>query len=323
MKYPLRIALAVSALAGCCLVPASLFAATGEVTLSGSTWTGKVDGVTKYTGSSMGAAVNACNAAMSSGTINIRNSGTLSTQIGLGSNRNVNGNGVSINNNLSGSSTALIRSNNTSNVGASNINMQGTSAWFGMYFSTCQTQNFTGVNGQGGGISYRIDNCKGGWGSNFNFGSPNTSGSGGHGIETMGINGSSWSTVTSNDHTGGCGLLIQSFTQSASNHGTTVFATRACYGCGYAGFRTANTNRNTTLTYDDATSCGRGYFSVSNSADCTITRVNANNCTSHGAWIQSAYNTHVSGGTITNCNPCSAISQSISGAANTITVTCR
>ena len=107
------------------------------------------------------------------------------------------------------------------------------------------------------------------------------------------------------------------------NHGTTVFATRACYGCGYAGFRTANTNRNTTLTYDDATSCGRGYFSVSNSADCTITRVNANNCTSNGVWIQSAYNTHVSGGTITNCNPCSSISQSISGPANTCTVTCR
>ena len=179
------------------------------------------------------------------------------------------------------------------------------------------------MNGQGGGIAYRIDNCKGSWGAAFHLTSSiNVSGTGSHGVETMGIQGSSFSTVTANDHSGGCGVLIQSYNNSQANTGGTVMATRDCYGCGYAGFRTANTNRNQTLTYDDATSCGRGYFSVSNSRDCTITRVNATSCSDAGVWIQSAANTHVSGGTIQYCGYCSAISQQLDG-SNTCTVTCR
>lgn len=311
------------ALAVCALAALPARAATGEVTLSGSTWTGKVDGVTKYTGGSMGAAVNACNAAMSSGNINIRNSGNNTDQMNVGANRYIIGNGSTINATNSGSGSALVRANNVSTCGAASINMTGVAPWFGMYFSTCSNTGFSAVSGQGGGISYRIDNCKGGWGANFHVDSAiNVSGSGGHGIETMGIQGSKFGTVTSNDHPSGCGVLIQSFTNAQANTGSTVLATRACYGCGYAGFRTANTNRNQTLTYDDATSCGRGYFSVSNSRDCTITRVNANICTSNGVWIQSAANTHVSGGTITACNPCSAITQALDG-TNTCTVTCR
>ena len=301
----------------------SALAATGEVTLSGSTWTGKVDGSTKYTGTSMGAAVNACNAEMSSGTINIRNSGNNTTQLGIGSNRFVNGNGVTITGTNGGSATAVLRSNNTSNVGASNINMAGSVNWFGLYFSTCSTQNFSAVNGSGGGIAYRIDNCKGGWGASFHINSSiNVSGGGNNGVETMGIQGSSFGTVTSNDHSGGCGVLIQSYNNLQANTGSTVLATRDCYGCGYAGFRTANTNRNQTLTYDDATSCGRGFFSLTLSADQTITRVNATSCSDVGCWLQSTANTHVSGGTIQYCKSCSAITTPLSN-TNTVTVTCR
>jgi len=322
MKNTLRTALLASGLLGLGLVSVSMFAATGEVTLSGSTWTGKVDGVTKYTGSSMGAAANACSAAMTSGTINIRNSGNNTNQIGIGSNIIVNGNGVTITSTNSGSGTAMLRSQNSSNVGASNINMAGTAPWFGLYFSTCQTTPFTAVAGQGGGISYRIDNCKGGWGTNFTCGSINVSGSGNNGIETMGVSGNNWSAVTSSDHTAGCGVLIQSYGNTGASHGTTVMAVRDCYGCGYAGFRTANTNRNITLTYDDATSCGRGYFSVSGSRDCTVTRVNATNCTAHGVLIQSASNTHVLGGTITNCHPCTLFSLNLDN-TNTVIATCK
>ena len=311
-------------LAACSFTAVSAIASTGEVTLSGSTWTGKVDGVTKYTGTSMGSAVNACNAAMSSGTINIRNSGNNTNQLGIGSNRFVNGNGVTITATNSGTATALLRSNNTSNVGALNINMGGNAPWFGMYFSTCATQNFSAVNGSGGGISYRIDNCKGGWGSSFHINtSINVSGGGNNGVETMGIQGSSFGTVTSNDHSGGCGVLIQSYNNTQANTGSTVLATRDCYGCGYAGFRTANTNRNQTLTYDDATSCGRGFFSLTLSRDETITRVNATSCSDIGVWLQSTANTHVLGGTIANCKSCSAITTPLSAGNNTVVVTCR
>ncbi len=312
------------ALVACTLLASSAVAATGEVTLSGSTWTGKVDGVTKYTGSNMGDAVSACNTAMTSGTINIRNSGNNNTTLNLGSNRVINGNGVTITANNSGTGTSMIHCTNSSNVGASNINMAGTAPWFGIYFQSSNTQNFSAVNGTGGGLAYRIDNCKGAWGASFHVNSSiNVSGCGSHGVETMGIQGSSFGTITSNDHTDGCGVLIQSYNNSQANTGTTVMATRSCYGCGYAGFRTANTNRNQTLTYDDATSCGRGYFSVSTSQDCTITRVNATSCSDIGCWLQSSANTHISGGTIQYCTSCSSISTPLAAGNNTVTVTCR
>jgi hypothetical protein len=287
-------------------------AATGEVTLSGSTWTGKVDGSTKYTGTSMAAACNACKDNMSSGTINIRNSGNKNGTINLKSNVKVNGNGVTI----SGSgTTGVVYAANASSTGASNIQMSS-SDWYGMYFRTCNGQAFSGVNGTAG-IAYRIDNCKGGTGYTFSCGSPTLSSGSDNGVETYGISGNSWSTVTATDR-GACGLLLN---YSSSASGSTVKATRCNYGGGYAGFRTANNNRSTTLTYDNATSCGRGYFSVSGSSGATVTRVNATKCSSHGVWLQSTSNTKVSGGTITGCNPCSSISQDLGG--NTVTVTCR
>jgi len=293
----------------------SVFAATGEVTLSGSTWTGKVDGSTKYTGTSMAAAANACKDNMSSGTINIRNSGNKNGTMNLKSNVKINGNGVTI----SGSgTTGMVYAQNSSAVGASNIKM-ASSDWYGMYFRTCQGIACSGVNGTSN-LGYRIDNCKGGSGSNFTFGSPwsdTSSSHGSHFVETYGINGVGWSVCTATDR-GECGVLLN---QSSSASGGTVAGTRCCFGGGYAGFRTANNNRSTTLTYDNATSCGRGFFSVSGSSGATLTRVNASNCSSHGCWLQSTSNSHVNGGTITACNPCSSISQDLGG--NTVTVTCR
>jgi hypothetical protein len=292
---------------------AALFAATADVTLSGSTWTGKVDGTTKYTGTSMAAAANACAAAMSSGTINVKNSGNCNGQISIGSNLKVDGYGCT----LTGAGTGgIVRSQNTSSVGGKNINMAG-NAYFGMYFSTCNGQSFSGVNGTSG-IAYRIDNCKGGAGYNFSCGSVNITAGGDNGVETYGISGNSWSTVTATDR-GACGLLLN---YSSSASGGTVAATRCNYGGGYAGFRTANNNRSTTLTYDNATSCGRGFFSVSGSSGATLTRVNATSCSGIGIWLQSTSNTKVNGGTIKNCaGGCSSISQDLGG--NSITVSCQ
>jgi hypothetical protein len=309
MKNTLIAAAALSLLA-----VTTSFAATGEVTLSGSTWTGKVDGVTKYTGTSMAGAGYACAAAMTSGgTINIRNSGTVNGNIRIFANTKVNGNGCT----LSGNATAgIVKAQNVSNVGALNINMAG-SDYFGMYFSTCNGQSFSAVNGGGSSIAYRIDNCKGGTGYTFSCGSPTLTSGGNNGVETYGISGVSFSKVTATSR-GACGVLLN---YSSSASGTTVQATRCCYGGGYAGFRTANNNRSTTLTYDNATSCGRGFFSVSGSSGANLTRVNASSCSSHGLWLQSTSSTRVSGGTITACNPCSSISQDLGG--NTVTVTCR
>lgn len=307
------IALAAVALA---LGQSSTFAATGDVTLSGSTWTGKVDGSTKYTGTSMAAAANACVAAMSSGNVNIRNSGNKNGQIRIKTNVKIDGYGTTIS---GGGETGVVYAQNSSNVGAKNVKM-ASSDWYGMYFRTCQGMAFSGVNGTAN-LAYRIDNCKGGSGSSLGFGSPwsdNSSSRGSHFLETYGINGVTWGTVTASDRTGGCGFLLN---YSSSASGGTVNATRCNNGGGYAGFRTANNNRSTTLTYDNATGCGRGFFSVSGSSGATLTRVNATDCTSHGVWLQSTSNSRVNGGTVRNCHPCSSISQDLGG--NTVIVSCQ
>jgi hypothetical protein len=310
----LRHTLALAATALFVLAQTSASAATGEVTLSGSTWTGKVDGTTKYTGTSMAGAASACATAMTAGgTINIRNSGTVNGSIRIYANTKVNGNSCTLTGNGTG---GIVRAQNGSGVGALNVNMAG-SDWFGMYFSTCNGQSFSAVNGTSG-IGYRIDNCKGGAGYTLACGSPTITSGGDNGVETYGISGVTWSKVTATDR-GACGLLLN---YSSSASGTTVQATRCNYGGGYAGFRTANNNRSSTLTYDNATSCGRGFFSVTGSSGATLTRVNATSCSGIGIWLQSTANTKVSGGTITACaGGCSSITSDLGG--NSITVTCK
>jgi hypothetical protein len=313
LLHILRHALSATALVGLFSVPS--FGAAGEVFVTGSTWTGRVDGVTRYTGSSMAAAANACVANMSSGTITIKNSGNTNGRISIKSNITIDGTGRT----LSGGGTlGVVYAQNSSNIGAKNIQLASTD-WYGIFFRTCQTQNATGNNGTAN-ISFRIDNCKGGNGSSLSIGNTSSSNSGSHGshhVETYGINGVTWGSITANDRTGGCGTLLN-FSSNAS--GSSNNATRDCVGCGYAGFRTANTNGKTTLGSATSTSCGRGFFSVSGSRDCTISTVNISNSSSHGIWLQTTYNTRVNGGTVRASNPCTVIT---AGSGNSISVSCQ
>ncbi|HEX2855183.1 MAG TPA: hypothetical protein VHO24_18255 [Opitutaceae bacterium] len=312
LLHTLRHALSVTALVGLC---SSLSAATGEVTLSGSTWTGKVDGTTRYTGSNMSAAVNACVANMSSGTINVRNSGNTGGRMSIKSNITIDGTGKTFS---GGGTLGVVYAQNSSNIGAKNIKMQS-SDWYGIYFRTCQTQNATNNNGTAN-LSFRIDNCKGGNGSGLSIGntwSDTSNSHGSHHVETYGQNGVTWGTITASDRTGGCGTLLN-FSSNAS--GSTNNGWRDCIGCGYAGFRTANTNGKTTLGTAMSATCGRGFFSVSGSRDCTISTVNIYNSSSHGIWLQTTYNTRVNGGTVRSSNPCTVIT---AGSGNSISVSCQ
>ncbi len=311
----LRRALSASALAGLLALPSALSAATGEVSVSGSTWTGKVDGVTKYTGTSMAAASNACTAAMSSGTLRIYNGGNTNGQINLKTNVKADGWG----NTLTGAgSTGIIYARNSSTTGAKNVNMNGL-PWFGMYFQTCNGVAFSGVGGQAN-LGFRIDNCKGGAGSNLSLASPTGSGGGVHFIETYGINGVGWSIVTATNW-GNCGLLLN---KSTSSSGSTVNGNHCGTGTGYAAFRTANDNLGPTNlgTINASNGCGRGFYSTTNSVDTTITRVYANGCTDIGIWIGSpSTRVKVLGGTLyNNAGGCWA---NTGGSTNSVTVTCQ
>lgn len=292
MKSPHRQLSLIAALAACILLPGALRAATGEVTLSGSTWTGKVDGVTKYTGTSLNGALGACGSAMTSGTINLRASGTATGESRVFGATTVNGNGFTITSNYAG---GVIRCKNGSGTGASNLKIAG-SPWYGMYFSTCSGQTFSGISGTGG-ILMRIDNCAGGGGTNFNGGSPTGSASGSHCVETYGITPATLGTVTATDR-GECGLL---FNQTTTGRVTTVNATRCCYGGGYAGLRYANSNSDCYASgTTTSTSCGRGFFSLTGSHDSAVAKLNASGCSGIGIWIQDCVKVRVVSGTLSN-----------------------
>lgn len=304
-----QLLLAATAAALVCL-PGALSAATGELTLSGSTWTARVDGVTRYTGSDLAAAGAAAVNNMSSGTVNLRASGTVGGEIRLKSNVTFNGNGYQISASHSG---GVIRARNSSNTGASNLRIGGT-PWFGMYFQTCSGQTFSGISG-GGGILMRIDQCAGGRGSNFNGGSPNCTASGSHGVETYGINTATLGTVTATDRSGGCGLL---FNDTYIGRVTNVNATRCNYSGGYAGYRLANNNNDCYASgTTTSTSCGRGFFSLTGSHDSAVAKLSAVNNRDIGVWIQDCVRVRVVSGSVSG-----SACYSVSGSGSYVNVTC-
>jgi hypothetical protein len=314
MKLHPRKALALlAATAACLALPGALDAAVGEVSLSGSTWTGRVDGVTRYTGSNMSAAGNACVAAMSSGTLRIYNGGNTGGTINLKSNVTVDAWGNTLTG-VSGAANGVIRARNSSATGAKNVRCEG-GQWFGLYFQTSSGQTFSGISG-GAGILMRIDNCAGGTGSNFNGGSPNCTASGGHGVETMGINTATLGTVTATDRSGGCGLL---FNMTNTGRVTNVNATRCNPSGGYAGYRIANSNRDCWSTGTvTSNTCGRGFFSLTGSNNSAVSRLTASSCRDVGVWIQDCVNVRVVSGSVSNTPSCTWVS----GSGSYATVTC-
>lgn len=292
----------VAAIAALFALPASLLAQTGEVTLSGSTWTGKVNGVTRYTGTSMNGAIGACGSNMTSGTINLRASGSVTGTSRIFGSTKVNGNGNTITGSFSG---GIIQNRNGGGTGASNIRIGG-SPWFGMYFQTNAGSTFSGISGTGG-ILMRIDNCAGGSGSNFNGGSPNGTQSGSHAVETYGINTATLGTVTATDRTGGCGLLF-----NATNVGrvSNVNGTRCNYSGGYAGYRIANNNYDCYVSSRvTSISCGRGFFSLTGSNNSAVANLTATSNRDIGVWIQDCVKVRVVAGTVSG-SACKAVSGS-------------
>ena len=294
-------------------LPGAASAAVGEVSLSGSTWTGKVDGVTKYTGNNMSAAGNACVAAMSSGTLRIYNGGNTGGTINLKSNVSADGWGNTLTG-VSGSANGVIRARNSSNTGAKNVKCAG-GQWFGVYFQTSNGQNFSGISG-GAGILMRIDNCAGGPGYNFSAGSPNCTSSTGHGVETYGITTTSFGTITAVDRTGGCGIM---FNPSQGATGSTINGTRCNYSGGYAALR-AGTSSGLTISTVNATSCGRGIFTLVNASNIAVGNLAANGCRDIGVWLESSTNTRVQGGYVAG-GRCYAITGNSSGSY--VNVACR
>jgi parallel beta-helix repeat protein len=300
-----------------------LKASYAEVTKSGSTYTGKVDGVVKYTGTDFFACCNTCINAMSSGTIKLKNSGSSGPSggalkyINLKSNITFDGGGCQIDANTTDHLIVPIMADRKSNIKIQNLKIVGAPR-YAVWLKGCSNITISGLtmNMTNGWLGLRIDNSTGAT-SSANVGNINVSG-GSMGVETYGLNGFTMGTATANNMTE-CGVLLNASTNCTIS---TVNATRCNYGGGYAGFRCANNNGKTTVGTVTSTSCGRGFFSLTGSRDCTINTVNAYSCSGIGIWIQDSPNTIVKSGTVRgNGGGCWSITGNSPGSK--VTVSCQ
>ena len=281
---------------------------TAEITLSGSTWTGKVDGTTKYTGTDLFACCNTCIAAMTSGgTVNLRASGSSGASggsvkaINLGNNITFNGNGYTITGNSGDDLIVPIQADRKSNVAVSNLKIAGR-VRYGIWFKGCNGMNVQSSSCTASCLcpAFRFDNSTAS-ASNLTVGSVSASGSTADqsmGLETYGINNLNISSVTATNM-GACGICLNGCTGTQTVG--TCTATSCDYGGGYAGFRCANTNGPVKVGTVTSNKCGRGFFSCTNSNGTTISTLNADGCSSHGILMENCTNSQVLGGHIHNC----------------------
>ncbi|MBN2544738.1 MAG: right-handed parallel beta-helix repeat-containing protein [Spirochaetes bacterium] len=278
----------------------------GEVTRSGSTYTGKVDSTTVYTGSRFFDACNACINNMDSGTLVIKNSGESGAGTGNiyaikpKSNMVLDFSGTTVT--CNGDAYIVpVQADNKTNITVKNITVTGTPR-YAFWFRTCSNITFENITiNTTSGLGIRVDDSKGGWSTNLKIqGNINIQRCGSMGIETYGVDGFTIGNVTANN-TGECGVLLN---KSKNGSVGTVTGNYNCRGGGYATFRVANSNGpNVTCTKVYSRNSGRGFFSVSGSNGTTVGSVDIANNTSHGIFLEDASNTRVNGGTVSGCNP--------------------
>lgn len=291
----------------------ALFAATGEVTLSGSTWTGKVDGTTRYTGTDLFACVSAVNANMGSsgGTINLRANGNSGAsggalkQIKLGNNVTLNGNNFTINCNSGDDWILPVKGESKSNIGTRNLRITGR-VRYGVLYNSCNTTRFENVTVNASyqvAVALRNDNARGGTNTSCTVTTVTANSSGGSGSQAFGfesndLTGMSAGTFNITD-LNGCG--VGSNTTNNATYGT-INATRVCPGGSYAGFRTTNAGGSgtTTVTRVNATDCGRGSTYHANSRRVTVNYANNNSNDEYGFLIYSSPNNRLLDGYIRN-----------------------
>jgi hypothetical protein len=283
-------------------VDSRLKASYAEVTLSGSTWTGKVDGVTKYTGTDLFAACNTCIGAMTSGTIKLKNSGSSGASggavksINLKSDIIFDGGGCTINANTTDHLIVPIMADRKSNIGIKNLNITGAPR-YAVWLKGCNNITISGLtmNMSNGWLGLRIDNSTAST-SKANIGDIVVKG-GSMGVETYGLDGLTAGKITAWNNTE-CGVCLNQTKNSTINY---VDAYQCNYGGGYAGYRVANSaGPNNYVGTVNSNACGRGFFSVTSSNGTTINYLNAQNCSSHGALIENAQNTKINSGYIWN-----------------------
>jgi hypothetical protein len=286
-------------------------AASAEVFRTNSTWTARVNGVTKYTGPDYIAAIQAaCNNLTAGRTskelVTIKNSGSSGNSGGsikavnipsytildfVGTTFNCNSNDLLI---------VPVQGDRKTQIEVRNLRVTGNPR-YGIWFKGCTNMIISNITMElTAGLGIRVDHSTAATRNLTINGNITINGAGTHAVETYGLDGFSIGNVTANNNPG-CAVLLN---QSRNGSVGTVTGSYNNNGGGYATFRVANNNGpNVTCTKVYSRNSGRGFFSVSGSNGCTVNTVDIANNTSHGIFLEDASNTRVNAGTVSGCNP--------------------
>lgn len=285
----------------CLLVQLALsgdaFAATAEVTKSGSNFIVRVDGSQTYSGTNYSDALQ--NAAGTGNRVmNIRVHGTIDKQVRLRATTSFNY--LTSSYSYATTSVPAIYGYKSSGIRIDGLKMNGYPT-YGIRLSSCPSPSITNVtldfnNTSGPVVAIRVDS----------EGSTRTSGlyvrnvniydmaSGDRqGLETYSIDNYDIDGVRASS-LGGCGVLINN-----GNNGRigTVTADNCGKGTTYAGLRFANNCNGATVSYANIWNSSRGVF-ILNSTNITVSRVTISDCPTDSIWIQNGSNNRVSSGDV-------------------------
>jgi hypothetical protein len=283
------------------IVPVTANAATAEVKKNGNNYTATLNG--KTTNSSDLAT--AINTAIGSGnnTVNISCGGNLSKTVNLQSGTSLNFNSNETIIATTGSAVAF-KAKNKNNVSINGLKLTG-KAGMGIRFSGCNNTSVTNSNlsGSGIGIGIRIDtNESNPWNYSHNRGCTvkniTMSNLSDMGVETYSIDNYDIDNITGTK-LGSCVVLIN---DGKNGKIGTVTGTDCCVDGGYAALRFANDCDGATVKKVNATHCGRGFFTCTNSSNITVESVDIKNCIRNGILLENGRNNVVKSGTVTGCS---------------------
>lgn len=212
---------------------------------------------------------------------------------------------INVTNNVSGSDRSPAFARSASNIQIPHFNLTG-SAQYGMFFREVHDVHLGEININGtSGLGIRIDNNPGNncWGTcnqntNISIDNVSVSNTGGHGVETYGVDGLTIGTVTARNTTN-AGLLLNATINATVGM---VDGEDVATGNGYATFRVANQAGkignswpagNIHVGTVRARRGGRGIFCVSDSGGTTIDNVDIADTGNNSMLLENCHNFRV------------------------------
>jgi hypothetical protein len=183
---------------------------------------------------------------------------------------------------------------------------------FGIRTTRAGNLEFSNLTIRGGGIGLRIDSHPsrpyedGRWVHNVKVVNCTFENTGGHGLETYGVDGFYADGIVARN-TGGCGVLLNKTINGVIG---TVDSHRSNFGGGYAGLRFANNNSKVTVDMLYADECGRGYFVLTGSNNIELKNCQISNSTDVDIWLENVVNCTVTSGCVNSAVRFSGVNNS-------------